>query len=575
MRAADLVLDELLEYASDGGVIRFAGQRALIFDAVALGLLRKELVDLLGLTAARGVMTRFGYAHGWRTAETLEHGLPWESPREWQRAGGRLHRLQGMVGFEPVHHSEQASPPPFAEAIWRDSYEAEQHLLHFGEAEEPVCWSLCGFAAGYLSRAFGTKVFCVETSCRGRGDAVCRMRADSREVMIERGYGRAIDFYEQRELDDALIRVRETIHELERKLQARRRSLGSGRAAALDEDEVEGIVARSPLMRAVLDMARRVAPVDSTVLISGPTGSGKERLARFIHAHSSRAGGPFVGVNCGAMPEQLLESELFGHTKGAFTGATRERVGLFEAAHTGTLLLDEIGELTAATQTRLLRVLQEREVRRLGENHPRPVDVRILAATHRDLAADVAQGRFREDLYYRLRVVEIQMPPLRERPEDILPLARLLLAEAGDRMGRTLSGFEPAACEALLAHTWPGNVRELQNAVERAVAMARGRTVEAGDLPKFEARRLGRRGRAGGGERPLDPFAHTHEGSNGEAAREHAQAHRRLDMNLAEIEREHILAVLAAAGGNKAEAARRLDIGTATLFRKLKKYKAE
>jgi two-component system response regulator HydG len=550
MRFSDLKLDDLLEFCPDGGVLRFAGQRALLLDAVALGLLRKELVEQLGLDVARGIMTRFGYAHGWRTAENLGGALPWASVDEWRRAGGRLHRLQGAVTFEPVHPSERSSPPGFAEAIWRDSYEAEQHLLHFGEHDHPVCWSLCGFASGYLSRAYGRAIYCVETQCRGRGDALCRMWGDDRDALVEQGHRGALAYFEQRELDDALARTRGALRELERELRVRRRALAEVEGEQLAEET--GIVARSPAMRAVIDLARRVAPVDSTVLITGPTGAGKERLARFVHDHSSRAGGPFVAINCAAVPEQLLESELFGHAKGAFTGASRDRVGLFEAAHTGTLLLDEVGELGPATQTRLLRVLQEREVRRVGENFPRPVDVRIVAATHRDLLAEVGRGSFREDLYYRLRVVELHVPPLRDRPEDILPLARVLLRAAVERLGRTVTGFAPGACERLVAHTWPGNVRELQNAIEHGVALAQGPVIEAEDLPRLDNRA------------PL-------------RAPERPEAERALgvhvDLSLARVEREHILAVLAGAGNNKAEAARRLGIGAATLFRRLKQYR--
>jgi DNA-binding NtrC family response regulator len=373
------------------------------------------------------------------------------------------------------------------------------------------------------------------------------MWGHEREALIEHGHADALAYFEQRELDDALLRVRGDLRKLERKLRARRR------ASSEDSGELEerGIVLRSAAMRAVIDLARRVAPVDSTVLISGPTGSGKERVARFVHEHSSRAGGPFVAINCGAMPETLLESELFGHAKGAFTGATRDRVGLFEAAHTGTLLLDEIGELSPTMQTRLLRVLQEREIRRVGENLPRHVDVRIIAATHRDLAADVASGRFREDLYYRLRVVELQVPPLSQRPEDILPLARVLLAAAGERLGRPLAGFAPGACELLLQHDWPGNVRELQNAIEHAVALARGRVVEREDLPR------------------LQPRSHTQL-----VGASTLQRPSTMDRTLAQVEREHILAVLEASGDNKAEAARRLGVGTATLFRRLKQWKS-
>lgn len=199
MRASDLALDELLEFQPDGGILRFAGQRAMLIDTVALGLLRKELVDTLGLDGARGVMTRFAHGYGWRTAEALERALPWASVDEWRRAGGRLYRLRGIVSFEPVHESERADPPALVEAIWRDSYEAEQHLLHFGEAERPVCWSLLGFASGYLSRAYERPVFCIETQCRGRGDPLCRMRGDEREYFVTHALEHELDYYEARE----------------------------------------------------------------------------------------------------------------------------------------------------------------------------------------------------------------------------------------------------------------------------------------------------------------------------------------------------------------------------------------
>ena len=208
-----------------------------------------------------------------------------------------------------------------------------------------------------------------------------------------------------------------------------------------------------------------------------------------------------MAVNCGAVPETLLESELFGHARGAFTGAERDRPGLFEAANGGTLFLDEIGEISAGMQVKLLRVLQEREVRRVGENRSRPVDVRVVAATNRDLAEEVAAGRFRQDLYYRLRVIELRVPPLRERREDILPLARVFLAETARRMGRKVTGFTPRAADQLLRYAWPGNVRELENAIERAVALCSGSRIEVEDLP--EELRVGpaeaapdRRGRA-------------------------------------------------------------------------------
>jgi DNA-binding NtrC family response regulator len=282
--------------------------------------------------------------------------------------------------------------------------------------------------------------------------------------------------------------------------------------------------------------------VDSTVLITGESGVGKERVARLIHDESARSAGPFVAINCGAVPETLLESELFGHVRGAFTGATQDRPGLFEAAHGGTLLLDEIGEVPPAMQVKLLRVLQDREVRRVGENRSRPVNVRILAATNRDLAAEINAARFRQDLYYRLRVVEIRVPPLRERRDDVLPLARLFLQAAAERTGRRPSGFTPDAAQQLLRYAWPGNVRELENAIERATVLATTARIGVEDLPAEVGRAVA--------DRVVPGETRT----------------------LAEVERDYILAVLRAEGGNRKKAAAALGIGEATLYRKLKDY---
>jgi transcriptional regulator with PAS, ATPase and Fis domain len=240
---------------------------------------------------------------------------------------------------------------------------------------------------------------------------------------------------------------------------------------------------RSQLMRSAVDLAKRFAGVNSTIVITGESGTGKERMARFIHANSSRADQPFVAINCGAINENLLESELFGHARGAFTGAVQARAGIFEAADHGTLLLDEIGEVSPAMQVKLLRVLQEHELQRVGESQTRTVDVRVLAATNSDLELQTKLGTFREDLYYRLHVLEVKIPPLRERREDILPLARMLVERSADRLKRSINGFSSAVADQLLRHTWPGNVRELENVIERAVALTEGSQIDLEDLP--------------------------------------------------------------------------------------------
>jgi transcriptional regulator with PAS, ATPase and Fis domain len=326
----------------------------------------------------------------------------------------------------------------------------------------------------------------------------------------------------------------------ERKLSEHRRALVR---VAPGVEEPLGIVAVSPAMRQVVDLARRVAKVDSTVLITGESGVGKERVARLVHDESTRRGRSFIAVNCGAITETLLESELFGHARGSFTGATQDRPGLFEAAGGGTLLLDEIGEVSASMQVKLLRALQEREIRRVGENKSRAIDVRILAATNKNLAHAVAEGSFRQDLYYRLKVVELHVPPLRERRDDILPLARVLLADAALRLKRKVAGLAPGAADQVLRYEWPGNVRELENSMERAVALTRSTRVDLEDLPEEVRHAVPRPAPTSGAVRPL-----------------------------AEIEREYILAALQHNGGNQTHTAEQLQIGSATLYRKLKRY---
>jgi two-component system, NtrC family, response regulator HydG len=537
-RADELDHKELLELDPDGGVIRFAGQRALLLDAVAMGLLRKYLVENFGITAARTVLTQFGFAHGWRMAEAMRTEFPWESDDEWRSAGTRIHALEGLFRVA----SGGSGPLSRTGSMIVASYEAEQHLLHFGRSDVPVCWTICGLTSGYLSRIAGKHMYVLEHSCASKGDAACHLFARSREEWGGE-HAEELHFFEPSRLEEcldvSLQRVTKTLQAAERKLHRHRRALVQ---VVPDIEEPLGIITRSVTMQRLVELARRVAKVDSTVLITGESGSGKERIARLLHDVSTRATGPFIAVNCGAITETLLESELFGHARGAFTGATQDRPGLFEAANSGTLLLDEVGELSAAMQVKLLRALQEREIRRVGENKSRHVDVRVVAATNRDLAHGVVSGGFRQDLYYRLKVVELHVPPLRERRDDILPLARVLLTDAALRMKRKITGLVPEAADQLLRYGWPGNVRELENAMERAVALACESRVELEDLPE-EIRHTLPRGTIGGTVRPLD-----------------------------EVEKEYIIAVLALNEGNQTRTAKQLHIGSATLYRKLKSY---
>jgi two-component system response regulator AtoC len=280
--------------------------------------------------------------------------------------------------------------------------------------------------------------------------------------------------------DEVVLVVRKAAER--EKLRQRVASLEGELRTIRGQDEIVG---RSASMRAALDVARKVARHPSTVLLTGESGTGKELVARLVHNSSPRAQEAFVAVNCGAIPEALLESELFGHAKGAFTGASHEKAGLFEEAHGGTLFLDEIGDLPVALQVKLLRALQEGEVRRVGANTSTKVDVRLITATNRDLAADIASGRFRGDLYYRINVVTIKLPPLRERPQDIPELALHFLRSYNERLGLGVESIAPSAMRLLADYAWPGNVRELENVIERALVLAQGPTIEPEHLAEF------------------------------------------------------------------------------------------
>jgi two-component system, NtrC family, response regulator HydG len=317
-----------------------------------------------------------------------------------------------------------------------------------------------------------------------------------------------------------------------------------------------GLIGQSPVFRATLDLVRQAAASHATVLVTGESGTGKELVARALHELSPLADGPFVAVNCAAIPETILEAELFGYERGAFTGAVARKEGRFERAHKGTLFLDEVGEMSPAVQVKLLRVVQEGEIERLGGSGPIPVDVRLVAATNRDLKKEVAEGRFRSDLYYRLDVVAIALPPLRERPEDIPLLAAHFLRHYCEKNGKQLAGFTPEAERAMEGYAWPGNVRELENAVERAVVLSRGPMIGVDDLPSLASAGAAS---TGGGL----PGAG---GASGLAGRTLTVP---LGTPLEDIERRVIRETLRQTRGDKTLAAQLLGIATRTIYRKI------
>ena len=314
---------------------------------------------------------------------------------------------------------------------------------------------------------------------------------------------------------------------------------------------LRNIVGASPKMQRIFRLVTKVAPTDSSVLLLGESGTGKELIARSIHLQSRRAAGPFVAVNVGALPESLIESELFGYVRGAFTGAASEREGLVESADGGTLFLDEIGDMPPTTQVKLLRTLESSELRRLGDNHLRVVDIRVIAATHRDLPKAVAEGRFREDLYFRLNVVPIVVPPLRDRPEDVPLMAEHFIAQFCRELGRPAARLHPDALRVMLDYAWPGNVRELRNLMERVVLLEAEDEIRVEHLPPEVT------GARGG-------------------ARTHASAENVFPPGvvrpLAEVEKLAIEHALSVCGGNKTLAAKQLGISRQTLRTKLKEY---
>jgi two-component system, NtrC family, response regulator HydG len=357
--------------------------------------------------------------------------------------------------------------------------------------------------------------------------AVAAMRAGAEDYVTKPVDFGALLVTVERAIERA--RVRAEADELRRQMHER------------DSQGVRGMIGASPAMQKVYQLARNVAPSKATVLLTGESGTGKSEIARVIHSLSPRANRPFVALHCASIPETLLEAELFGHEKGSFTGADRRRIGRFEQANGGTLLLDEIGEIPASMQVKLLRVLQEKTIERIGSNEPIPVDVRLVAATNKDLAEEVRQKRFREDLYYRLNVVQIEMPPLRLRSGDVLLLAEHFLRKFSFENHKPVDGFTDGARDKILHHKWPGNVRELENAIERAVILTQGTRIDASDLPV-------------------------------DGAPETSIAVRIPGSSMAELEKYAILKTLEACGGSTAKTAEILGISIRTIQYRLHEY---
>jgi DNA-binding NtrC family response regulator len=544
-----LQLAELLDFRPDQGIIRLHDQRVVILSAAAMGLMRKELIDTLGIETARRLMLRFGFADGYHDAVSLR-GRPSAvaGPVEAFRTGTVVHSLEGIVRADLISIEFDADTGHFeAHKEYHDSYVAEQHVLHYGKTERPVCWSLTGYASGFASACFEREIYFQETSCSAQGKPVCSVVGKDAASWGSELESLRHDFHGDdlgRGVERLQTAVRKQMQDLakrERRLEHRERELNVLRERIARHTESKHFIARSTAMQEVLELAARVAPIDTTVLVCGESGTGKEFIVRMIHDQSARAAAPFVSVNCAALTESLLESELFGHVRGAFTGATRDKAGLFEVAGNGTLFLDEIGEVAPTVQAKLLRALQEQEIRRVGAERTIKVNARVVAATNRDLKEAVAKGTFREDLYFRVGAFVITVPPLRERREDIPALVHEFVRRAAVRVKKDVKTVSAEAMTALINYEWPGNVRELEHAIERAVILAHGSGVTVRELPPEVTQRK-RSGPIGDG------------------------------LNLHTQERELIRRALDHYRGNRRRAAEALHISPVTLWRKMKEY---
>ncbi len=468
----DAAIDDLrarVRFNTKTGQIWLHEDRMLLVHAEALAFLRNELIESLGMARTRGLFTRMGYAAGVRDAEVVRMRGQKENDKESFMTGPRLHALEGVVKVTPITLDiDRLGGKFYGEFIWENSWEGQWHRHCYGTRDEPVCWSQIGYACGYTSTFMGRPILYKEIECVGMGHNNCRLIGKPLEEWKD--VGEFAYIFDRESIAEQLIDLQSQVVRLHS-------SIGDNKELPID------MVGNSPAFRAAYDLLMQAANSQITVLLLGETGVGKEVFARTLHERSARRDASFVAINCAAIPPDLVESELFGVEKGAYTGAQVARPGRFERANGGTLFLDEIGDLPLAAQAKLLRVLQEGEIERLGDQKIRKVNVRVVAATNIDLRLLVKKGKFRSDLYYRLNALEIRIPSLRERKEDISPLANRFLEKYSAIHGKRLRGFTEKAKRALGGYAWPGNIRELQNVIERGVILApNGTRIEVSNM---------------------------------------------------------------------------------------------
>ncbi len=553
-----------IRFCPKAGRIWLDDSRMILLHAHSLGALRNELIETVGMRGARALLTRMGYASGAQDAELAikVRGNGACDFFDFFTVGPQLHMIEGIVTVEPVRIERDTKNGRFyGELLWHDSCEDEVHIASHGIGTEPACWMQIGYASGYTSVIMGRPILYREVECRATGHAACRI------------VGKPVADWTDADDDIRYLQP----HAFANKADQRRIVVGltpdrvasSEMPGAPPSSTAKQLVGASAGFNVVCHMIEKVAGTSATALLLGESGVGKEMFAQTLHRISPRAARPFVAVNCAAIPESLIESELFGVEKGAFTGAVTSRPGRFERADGGTLFLDEIGTLSLSAQGKLLRALQEGEIERVGDTRSRAVDVRLVAATNVNLRDEVAKGRFREDLFYRLNVFPIQIPPLRDRRADIPVLLNHFLHIFAGRHGKPVAGFTQRAITGLYAYNWPGNVRELENMVERGVILAPAdglidlcHLFTSGERVDPYVMEMGADGRLN------DMSPDGREGAVGDVIG------RVLDSRtpLEELEERLLRAAVERAGGNLAEAARSLGLSRAQLAYRMKKF---
>lgn len=561
-------LDDLKDLAArvrfrpQEGRIWLDEQRMFMLHSDDLSVLRRELLDTLGLDGARGVLTRMGYAAGARDATLAVQLRGLQNLQEAFAAGPQLHALEGFVAVEPVRiEVDVERGVHYVEQLWHDSIEAAAHLVASGPSHDPACWMQIGYASGFNSTLFGRPILFRELSCKACGASHCRIVGKPADEWADADSEKDLRFLRPEDFVNAtLARNKPT-------------PLKDGQGLPIEDDDQDAMVGVSPAFLSACHKLQRVASTQATVLLLGETGVGKERFARMLHRLSPRASRPFVALNCAAIPEALLESELFGVERGAYTGASESRQGRFERAHGGTLFLDEIGTLNEGAQAKLLRALQERQIERVGSSTARTVDVRVVAATNVQLDQAVQSGHFRADLFYRLNVFPIQIPPLRERRDDIALLVHHFIQRYSRLHGKHTPGLTHQAIAALLSYDYPGNVRELENLIERALILVepdhpldRGHLFQGEKLPPPQSLAVGR-----GGDIGLSDLLNTEADDDHQPIRTLINEALDARLSLEALELAAMTEAVRRAEGNLSSAARQLGMTRAQLAYRLEK----